>query len=77
MKLPDRNLLGSGSGREQQWPSRKHPWALVSLLAVVALVLVVRLRLLETPLERDEGEYAYLGQLMLDGVPPYQAEVYL
>ena len=24
------------------------------------------------PLERDEGEYAYAGQLMLDGVPPYK-----
>ena len=24
------------------------------------------------PLERDEGEYAYAGQLILQGVPPYQ-----
>jgi hypothetical protein len=24
------------------------------------------------PLERDEGEYAYAGQLMLQGIPPYQ-----
>jgi len=24
------------------------------------------------PLERDEGEYAYVGQLILQGVPPYQ-----
>src|SRR5262249_5050349 len=24
------------------------------------------------PLERDEGEYAYAGQLMLQGVPPYK-----
>src|SRR6516165_6895570 len=24
-------------------------------------------------LEGDEGEYAYAGQLMLQGVPPYQA----
>ena len=54
-------------------PSRKRAWALVLLLAVVALVIGVRLRLLDVPLERDEGEYAYLGQLMLDGVPPYQA----
>ena len=44
-------------------------------LAVLALVLVVvalvRVRLLNVPLERDEGEYAYLGQLMLKGVPPF------
>jgi hypothetical protein len=24
------------------------------------------------PLERDEGEYAYSGQLMLEGIPPYK-----
>jgi hypothetical protein len=24
------------------------------------------------PLERDEGEYAYMGQLMLQGIPPYK-----
>jgi hypothetical protein len=24
------------------------------------------------PLERDEGEFAYLGQLMLQGIPPYK-----
>ncbi|MFA5291856.1 MAG: glycosyltransferase family 39 protein [Phycisphaerae bacterium] len=27
--------------------------------------------MLDIPLERDEGEYAYAGQLMLEGVPPY------
>lgn len=32
----------------------------------------VRMRLLDFPLERDEGEYAYAGQLILEGVPPYQ-----
>jgi hypothetical protein len=32
-------------------------------------------RLLLVPLERDEGEYAYAGQLLLQGVPPY-ATVY-
>lgn len=36
------------------------------------LVLVVRVRLRDMPLERDEGEYAYAGQLILHGVPPYQ-----
>lgn len=32
----------------------------------------MRLRLLDVPLERDEGEYAYAGQLILQGVPPYR-----
>ncbi|HEX4824809.1 MAG TPA: hypothetical protein VFV19_10870 [Candidatus Polarisedimenticolaceae bacterium] len=33
----------------------------------------MRVRLLDIPLERDEGEYAYAGQLLLQGVPPYAA----
>ena len=41
------------------------------LLSVMAIVLVARVRLLDLPLERDEGEYAYAGQLILQGVPPY------
>ncbi|HWX18593.1 MAG TPA: glycosyltransferase family 39 protein [Candidatus Binatia bacterium] len=43
------------------------------LLLVVAVVIGIRLRLLDLPLERDEGEYAYAGQLLLQGVPPYEA----
>jgi hypothetical protein len=42
------------------------------LLASLATVIYVRVRLLTMPLERDEGEYAYAGQLILDGHPPYQ-----
>jgi hypothetical protein len=42
------------------------------LLALVLTVVVsVRLRLLSVPLERDEGEFAYLGQLLLRGIPPF------
>ena len=41
------------------------------LAATIALVVVVRLRLADAPLERDEGEYAYAGQLILQGIPPY------
>ena len=39
---------------------------------VVACTAAVRIRLLGTPLERDEGEFAYAGQLLLHGIPPYQ-----
>jgi hypothetical protein len=42
------------------------------LIAAIAVVIFIRIRFLPTPLERDEGEYAYAGQLMLQGVPPYQ-----
>src|SRR6266480_1738309 len=46
-------------------------WGLLAVI-VFGLVLVIRIRLLEIPLERDEGEYAYAGQLMLQGIPPYK-----
>ncbi len=39
---------------------------------IAAVMCLVRLRLLDVPLERDEGEYAYAGQLMLHGIPPYK-----
>lgn len=49
-----------------------HAWAPWAALAVILVVVTgIRLRLLELPLERDEGEYAYAGQLMLQGIPPY------
>ena len=56
-----------------QWFERLRPrgsW--IILLAVLALIATIRIRLLQTPLERDEGEYAYAGQLILQGIPPYQ-----
>lgn len=47
-------------------------WHVAVLLLILVLVGVVRWRLLGIPLERDEGEYAYAGQLLLQGLPPYQ-----
>src|ERR1019366_8475547 len=47
--------------------------AIVFLLLILAVVTAIRIRLLDMPLERDEGEYAYAGQLLLQGVSPYQA----
>jgi hypothetical protein len=44
-------------------------------LGVLLILLVtgfIRVRLLNLPLERDEGEYAYAGQLILQGIPPYE-----
>ena len=42
------------------------------LILLVLLAVLVRIRLLALPLERDEGEFAYAGQLMLQGIPPYK-----
>jgi hypothetical protein len=45
------------------------------ILLVILLTAFARLHLLDVPLERDEGEYAYAGQLILQGIPPY-GEIY-
>ena len=45
-------------------------WWILAVI-VFGLVIAIRIRLLGVPLERDEGEYAYAGQLILQGVPPY------
>jgi 4-amino-4-deoxy-L-arabinose transferase-like glycosyltransferase len=45
----------------------------LGLLAVLAGTAAIRLRLLKVPLDRDEGEYAYMGQLILRGETPYVA----
>src|ERR1035438_3550367 len=42
------------------------------LFLMIALFGVIRFRLRNMPLERDEGEYAYTGQLILQGIPPYK-----
>jgi len=45
-------------------------WGL--LIIIVLFAGLVRYRLIDVPLERDEGEYAYTGQLILEGIPPYE-----
>jgi len=42
------------------------------LAAIILFVIFVRVRLLSFPLERDEGEYALMGQMILKGIPPYE-----
>jgi len=50
--------------------SRHWPWLVLVLVILVSAG--VRWRLRTMPLERDEGEYAYAGQLILQGIPPYK-----
>jgi 4-amino-4-deoxy-L-arabinose transferase-like glycosyltransferase len=46
---------------------------LASVFIILVLVtIIIRIRTLGVALERDEGEYAYSAQLMLQGVPPYK-----
>jgi hypothetical protein len=52
--------------------SWRNHWPALWLLLILIFVVMVRSRLLAMPLERDEGEYAYAGQLILEGEPPYK-----
>ena len=40
-------------------------------ITLVSVTVIIRIRTLNVPIDRDVGEYAYAGQLMLQGVPPY------
>ena len=48
----------------------KNAYRLVCLLIIIT-VAGIRIHLADIPFERDEGEYAYAGQLILKGDPPY------
>lgn len=51
-------------------PTERYIYFITCLLAIL-VVIYVRIRLLPVPLERDEGEFAYVGQLLLKGMNPY------
>jgi len=57
--------------RNRAQPESSASWAVLAVLAALVFVAFVRLRVADVPLERDEGEYAYAGQLILQGIPPY------
>ncbi len=67
------SLNASERSTNQRRLSAYGRWAVAALAVAILLVIeVVRVRLLQIPLERDEGEYAYAGQLLLDCIPPYK-----
>jgi|WetSurMetagenome_2_1015567.scaffolds.fasta_scaffold00026_52 hypothetical protein len=43
----------------------------ILLVVCIFVISAFRIHLLAVPLERDEGEYAYSGQLILQGIPPF------
>jgi hypothetical protein len=44
-----------------------------ALMIVIIIISLLRIRLLDFPLERDEGGFAYMGKLILNGDAPYVA----
>jgi hypothetical protein len=54
----------------QRWRTHILPLAILALVLVVSVI--VRVRLLDAPLERDEGEHGYMAQTLLAGYAPWQ-----
>src|SRR5438477_5363017 len=49
-----------------------NPSAIMALIGAFALAILLRSQIAAIPLERDEGEYAYIGQRWLQGDIPYR-----
>src|SRR6185437_10429464 len=56
--------------RERRWQAHMIPIAI--LIAVVLISMIVRIRFLNAPLERDEGEDGYIAQMLLAGHVPWR-----
>ncbi len=65
-------INNKGISHSDNTSSQQRLWIVVALMLVLIFSALIRLRLVGVPLERDEGEYAYAGQLILQGIPPYQ-----
>jgi hypothetical protein len=63
-KSKEQNLQKTGSSRL---------WCWIAIALVIICAAAIRWRLAAMPLLRDEGEYAYIAQQMLRGVPPYES----
>lgn len=53
-------------------PNAKFDLPFILFLLGSIILVFFRYRLVDMPLERDEGEYAYMGNLILKGIAPYQ-----
>lgn len=60
------------SGRNKVVSNLPNWWASALVTLAVVFFGLIRVRLLNFPLERDEGEYAYAGQLILHAIAPYR-----
>ena len=57
--------------KEPQAEILQRYWSEIIIVITILAIAAIRYRLLGVPLERDEGEYAYMGQLLLQGILPY------
>src|SRR5216683_5227496 len=74
LALQDGKILSADLAEAtEQAVSSRAGWVAFAVVGLVILLFAgIRWRVREMPLERDEGEYAYAGQLILQGIPPYE-----
>ncbi len=68
-KKPNRNLQGR-SGEEQPFWTANRIW--LAWIGIIAVFVLMRATIINIPLERDEGEYAYIAQQAMHGAVPYR-----
>ncbi len=68
---PQKSLQAAPVRKELPKSKLKIDFYTAALIVVILVISFIRFRLSGVPLERDEGEYAYLGKLITEGVPPY------
>jgi len=69
---PAHTTTSTGEDRQPQPRLPADARETIGWLLAGALLVVIRLRLLEVPLERDEGCFATIGQAILGGAVPYR-----
>jgi hypothetical protein len=53
-------------------PKKERDYNLIFIWVAIAIVSLIRYRLITIPFERDEGEYSYIGSLFLHGIAPFK-----
>src|SRR5580704_14715484 len=61
----------SGTANQERAEALRRYCVWAAVAGTIFFCVAIRSHLLAVPLERDEGEYAYAGQLILKGFPPY------
>jgi len=71
-QLPKKAVPPKKSLKDATGPPSRFDYYLIFLWIIIAVVSIIRYRLISVPFERDEGEYGYIGSLFLHGIAPFK-----